>query len=673
MKTICCLFLFILTLSLSAQEVDLTNTVQALKLKINNSEDVERLMWMDSLSRLIYSRTDLGYDSIARSTIDFALELDSTRLALEQSRILMIYTWQELRKPQNAIAFFNDLKEKLPANQHFFELSGVYTQAARNYTMLNRLEKALENYEQAFAYAVQANNQTQMGIIKNVMGNVLSLMGDFQGAAAALQESYEILSESDPEMGWRPKGNLSVLYSQNGLQEEAKKIRLEIIEEARGYASEKNKNEVLNSQFFNQAFDEMLNGSQKERIRFLDSTRVYAFKNGYKYHELQVLVAQLSAYSENGMLDKAEAVKKELDEQREEGESFELDEYNLAMAHYEFAVGNYQRAARLGEREYEKLKNSQFYEGIYMSHGFLAKVYDSLGNLSRAHEHLRAHHKIKDSIETVQKANGFSYYQALYEAEKKDSEIATQKSEIALLNARNRAQNMWITFGGLGILAVLAILYLVWVQNATKRKQQAQARFSRNLIKGQEEERTRVARELHDGVGQKLMLLAKRSKSGEDAAVKSLAMDTLEELRSVSRYLHPATLEKLGFSAAVRAIIDEVDANTDIFFTHSIEDVDDLLNDEKSLQLYRIMQELLNNIVKHSEAGSVSVDIERKAGTIEIVVKDNGKGFSFKEKIRDSASLGMRTILERSKMAGAKLHVDSELSTGTTVSLEMPV
>ncbi len=671
MKRTCCL-LVLLTLSLSAQEVDLTGSVQSLKLKINNSEAGERLMWMDSLSTLIEDRTDFGYDSIVRSTIDYALELDSTRIALKHGRKLIVYGWQELRNPELALEDFYDLLKKVPREEHLAELSGVYVEAGRNYIVLNRLDEALESFEQAFSYSSEVNDQPKMGIIKDHMGMVQSMMGDFQGASATLQESYQILSESDPEMAWCPKNTLSILYSQNGLQEEAKKIRMGIIEEARGYTNEKNRNEVLNSTFHNQAFDEMLNGSQEERIRFLDSTKVYAFKTDYIFHELQVLVAQLSAYSENGMLDKAEEVKKELDKRREQGNFFEVDEYNLAMAHYEFAVGNYQRAALLGEREYDKLKNSQFYEGIYMSHGFLAKVYDSLGKVDRAYDHLMAHHNIKDSIESVQKANGFSYYQALYEAEKKDSEIATQKSEIALLNAKNRAKNMWITFGGLGVLAVGAILYLVWVQNATKRKQQTQARFSRNLIKGQEGERTRVARELHDGVGQKLMLLAKRTKLSGDEEMASLATDTLEELRSVSRQLHPATLEKLGFSGAVRAIIDEVDANTDIFFTHNIDDVDDLLNDEGSLQLYRIVQELLNNIMKHSGAKAVSVDIERKADGIAMVVRDNGKGFSVREKLRDSSSLGMRTLLERAKIAGAKFHVESKASLGTTISLAMP-
>ncbi|BFP42036.1 hypothetical protein FGF1_28810 [Flavobacteriaceae bacterium GF1] len=670
-KRICC-FLLLLTLSLSGQEGDLTDTMDSLKLKIHESKGGERLMWMDSLTRLIGDRKDFKYDSIARTTIDYALKLDSTRLALEHANLLVIYNWQELRKPEQALDLFNDLKERVPDDRHFLEWSRLYREGGRNYTMLNRLDEALDSYERAYSYAVQANNRTQIGILKNSIGQVLSVMGDFQGAATALQESYQILSVSDLETAWRPKGSLAILYSQNGLQEEAKKIRLEIIEEARGYQSIKNKNEVLNGQFFNQAFDEMLNGSQSERIRYLDSTRVYAFKTEYKFHKLQVLVGQLSAYAENGMLEKAEEAKKELEERKKNGGFFEVDEYHLAMAHYEFAKGNYKNAAILGEQEYDKVKNSPYYEGIYMAHGFLSKVYDRLGDMERAYTHFKEYHRIKDSIETVQKANGFSFYQALYEAEKKDSEIDSQKSEIALLNARNKAKNMWIIFGGLGALAVFSIVYLWRIQYFIRKKQQIQAQFSRNLIKGQEGERTRVARELHDGVGQKLMLLAKRTKLSGDSETTALALDILEELRSVSRHLHPATLEKLGFSGAVRAIIDDVDANTEIFFTHHIEDVDDLLSDEGSLHLYRMVQEILNNIVRHSGAKAASVNVERKVGTIEMVVKDNGKGFSFKEKLRDRSSLGMRTLLERAKIAGAKFHVESGTSLGTTISLVMP-
>ena len=110
MKRIYCLLL-LLTLSLSAQEVDLTSSVLSLKLKIHSSTAGERLMWMDSLARLIEDRTDFEYDSIARSTIEYALELDSTRLVLKHARSLMEYTFLELKNPERSIEIFSGLMD----------------------------------------------------------------------------------------------------------------------------------------------------------------------------------------------------------------------------------------------------------------------------------------------------------------------------------------------------------------------------------------------------------------------------------------------------------------------------------------------------------------------------------------------------------------------------------
>jgi len=196
--------------------------------------------------------------------------------------------------------------------------------------------------------------------------------------------------------------------------------------------------------------------------------------------------------------------------------------------------------------------------------------------------------------------------------------------------------------------------------------------FSQNLIMAQEEERTRVARELHDSVGQKLMLLTKKTKEKNDPDMETLADGTLGELRSIARGLHPATMEKLGLSAALESMINEVDANTNIFFTHEIENVDSLLPKETSLHVYRIIQEVLNNMVKHSEAKVASVVIEKQEGVIRTVIKDNGKGFDLSEKIYESTSLGMKTLLERAKIIKSQLSIDSGKEKGTTILLEIP-
>ncbi|CAM3512527.1 sensor histidine kinase [Aequorivita lipolytica] len=220
-------------------------------------------------------------------------------------------------------------------------------------------------------------------------------------------------------------------------------------------------------------------------------------------------------------------------------------------------------------------------------------------------------------------------------------------------------------------ITTISIFLIYYFRNKTEQKRNET--YTHNLLKAQEEERTRVARELHDSVGQKLMLLTKKTKITGNQEMESLASNTLEELRTISRGLHPATLERLGPTVAIRNMVDEVDSNTGIFFTHEIEDIDALISREASLHLYRIIQETLNNMVKHADAKAASVIIEKKKNIIEVIISDNGKGFEISEKIKTSSSLGMKTLLERAKILNSKLDIKSQINKGTTITLIIPI
>lgn len=223
------------------------------------------------------------------------------------------------------------------------------------------------------------------------------------------------------------------------------------------------------------------------------------------------------------------------------------------------------------------------------------------------------------------------------------------------------------------VLSLTAISIFLFYYYKNKAEQKRNEAYTHNLIKAQEEERTRVARELHDSVGQKLMLLTKKTKSTGNPEMEFLASNTLEELRTISRGLHPATLERLGPTAAIRNMIDEVDANTDIFFTHEIDNIDALLSKEASLHLYRIIQEVLNNMVKHADAKVASIIIEKRNTVIETVISDNGKGFDNSEKMKTSDSLGMKTLRERAKILHSKIDIKSQINKGTTIRLTIPI
>lgn len=252
----------------------------------------------------------------------------------------------------------------------------------------------------------------------------------------------------------------------------------------------------------------------------------------------------------------------------------------------------------------------------------------------------------------------------------KERKIAEANAQV--LAIKNKLKSQWMLFGGLFFLLLFLIYYFVQSRNFAIKKQKLQAEYTRNLIKGQEEERNRIARELHDSVGQKLVLLSKKSQN-KNSEINKIVANTLSEVRSLSRGLYPANIDTIGVTAAIETLINEIDANTNTFFTNEIDNIDDKLDKTTSLHLYRIIQEALNNIIKHSEAKSVSITIQQKNNFINTTIKDNGIGFQFQEKLKQPTSLGMKTLIKRAKIINSILKIESEINSGTTLNLTTPV
>lgn len=309
-----------------------------------------------------------------------------------------------------------------------------------------------------------------------------------------------------------------------------------------------------------------------------------------------------------------------------------------------------------------------------------AEIYKAMNRYKDAYENISLHQIYKDSLINIDNIKKIQELELTYQFRKekvKDSVQLVKEREIAeanteLLKQESKIKSQWILFGGLGLLLVFSIIYLIRTQKFTRSKQVLQEQFSQGLINEQEKERTRLARELHDSVGQKLMLLSKNGAVLKDEKAHTLAGNTLEELRSISRSLHPPALENLGVSKAIESLINEIDANTSIFFTHQIDHIDYILPKEETLHLYRIIQEVLSNIVKHANAKTASITVSHRKYMIKTVISDNGKGFDITEK-QQNVSLGLRTLLERARILGANLDIDSDKNKGTVISLNIPV
>jgi signal transduction histidine kinase/ligand-binding sensor domain-containing protein len=235
-------------------------------------------------------------------------------------------------------------------------------------------------------------------------------------------------------------------------------------------------------------------------------------------------------------------------------------------------------------------------------------------------------------------------------------------------------------FLGLAALGVAGVILAAYKYRVTQleRRQAAQQAFSRQLIESQEGERKRIAAELHDGLGQNLLVVKNRALLGlsqlDDGAraiaqlneISTAVSQSLEEVRQIAANLHPYQLDRLGLTKAIEAMTRKVAAAAELEIATEIENIDGLFDATAEINLYRIVQESLNNIIKHSAAGAASVVIKRAARSVTLAIHDNGKGFAVGDL---KPGFGLTGIAERARMLGGAHAIDSTPGKGTTVTL----
>ncbi|AQQ08359.1 Oxygen sensor histidine kinase NreB [Sedimentisphaera cyanobacteriorum] len=206
------------------------------------------------------------------------------------------------------------------------------------------------------------------------------------------------------------------------------------------------------------------------------------------------------------------------------------------------------------------------------------------------------------------------------------------------------------------------------------------------LINSNESQRRYLAREMHDEFTQRLAvaaieinklekMLAENSSPAiidKITAVKTDILELSEDIRKLSRHIHPSLLDDLGLVAAVRSEVSLVkekrDLDIEVIDKGSFEDIDS----NKALAVFRIVQEALRNVVRHSKAECVDVLLERKEASIEVSVEDDGIGFEIDLR-KTKESLGLISMKERARLAGGELNINSKPGSGTVINLEIPV
>jgi signal transduction histidine kinase len=249
-------------------------------------------------------------------------------------------------------------------------------------------------------------------------------------------------------------------------------------------------------------------------------------------------------------------------------------------------------------------------------------------------------------------------------------------------------QTEWFMWRVIAVLIIIAAMlsYKIYASNQKRKKEFDD--YKVQLLEKRDSDWKLIAGELHDSIGQNLsaanIYLLQNTNSLPDNLpqkeklkdVSRLIVETLEEVRRISSKLYPGQVEKLGLTTAINSLINRTAEFSSINFRQKIDNINDIFQKENEVSFYRILQELINNIVKHSGATEALIDITRTIAFLSVRIEDNGTGFDMKKFISSESSrfgYGLINIEERIKMLGADMNINSEPGKGTVIEIKIPI
>ncbi len=301
-----------------------------------------------------------------------------------------------------------------------------------------------------------------------------------------------------------------------------------------------------------------------------------------------------------------------------------------------------------------------------------------------------------DSASNAETQKTTLYLESKYQGEKKEKEIASLQVTNTQRQLMVLSRNRFLIIGG--IIAVALLLLLSFKYRNSKQKQvitqkekevqQQQIQFlekqqqlvsMQSMINGQETERTRIAKDLHDGLGglfstikMQLSTLKHEEKSLETNELFQKSYELVDnasvEVRRIAHNMMPEVLIKLGMVQAVQELCNSINAGKLLSVSMQSYGMEQRLNASTEMMLFRIVQELLNNIIKHAYATEAIIQFNRDGDRLSVTVEDNGRGFNMEDS--NGKKAGLESVKSRVNYLNGKLSIDSEQEIGTTIMMD---
>jgi signal transduction histidine kinase len=361
-----------------------------------------------------------------------------------------------------------------------------------------------------------------------------------------------------------------------------------------------------------------------------------------------------------------------------------LGEVYLSREEYQKSKSSYHKALMLAEDCNARVE-------IMQANLRLAKLHSILNRPDSAYYYQQNYSAVKDSVFDEQLAGLVLEMEAKYETEKNQKEIQLLTSKAEISNLEIKQQRFQITLLFLGLFLILGMASFIIYRNRQKHKAEYQQAIINEkelglkaVINAQEDERKRIAKDLHDGIGQTLSGL-KLSMQGVCVDFKvtenknysklfklsNVLDDACNEVRNMSHQMMPKQLGELGLVPALEDMLDKALGDTKLKYSFEYFNVAERFNETVEIALYRVCQELINNTIKHAEATEVNIQLFKNKEFLMLVVEDNGVGLSSKS--NKDTGIGMLNIRSRIESINGRFEIDNKAEGGTIANIKIPL
>lgn len=530
------------------------------------------------------------------------------------------------------------------------EIAIAYINLGKQWRMLSDFEQASENYMLAKKIADSIADKTTQRTINNNLAAIFIDMKQYEKAEPYGLEALKLGIESGNQVHQlSPLYNLSMLY------------------------------------FYNRNYNQAL--------RYINDFEKIAKEGNDDYDRVDAMIAKglilgkLNPDQAILYLNQGISSAKAFDFPHSEMYAYlYLGEIYIERNQFSKALENLMKGISIAENLGMKYELADFHEKA-------SQAYENSGNFENALQHIRKHEKLSQEIQLEENKNRMIALEAKYSFEAKEAEIKS-------LKAQKEAQTLKIQKKNSLNIMLIALLLLagimgVFIYKNHKNKQKIQAQriheletekqlyATQALLQGQENERSRMAKELHDGLGgllsgvklnlnymQKKLIITEEDGAAFEKSIHLLDQ-SINELRRVAHNLMPESILKFGLDGAINEFLQSI-KNENLNIVYQSYHIEKGVGKQLDISIYRIIQELVNNAIKHSYAKDILVQLRKDENLVILEVEDNGLGFEM-DTIQKENGMGLAGIRSRVAYWKGKTAIDSSKNEGTSIHIEIPI